>query len=357
MSEPMTKFEIEDVLSSIRRLVSEDVSQKPARPDLLVLTQALRVPGAEAGVKFRRSVQTEVPDPVDAEALAESDSPEAEAAELVDWEAAEAEFEGADAFFGAAPPDDDVLSEAGPERSLEDRIVELESVIARSDEEFEPDGSEDPDTHTPRFFPRSSTSRPLAAEPVPAEAEAEAAADQDLSAFSAPDPEPVGDDFMAGFGDTAYDAEAEEEPGVAAATEPDPFEIDPFAAPQAEAPPADVADGDTTEADIAEPEAAQAEAPAAAELEPADDRQIDADNLYAPADSAEPSDLARPRAGGTAIEEALIDEDALREIVGALVREELRGELGERITRNVRRLIRREIHRAMSLQELADDDE
>lgn len=47
MSEPMTNVEIEDVLSSIRRLVSEDFRAPPASqpqtPDKLVLTPALRV--------------------------------------------------------------------------------------------------------------------------------------------------------------------------------------------------------------------------------------------------------------------------------------------------------------------------
>ncbi|MEK6205601.1 MAG: hypothetical protein N2B02_08235, partial [Amylibacter sp.] len=44
----------------------------------------------------------------------------------------------------------------------------------------------------------------------------------------------------------------------------------------------------------------------------------------------------------------LIDEDALREIVIELVRAELQGDLGDRITRNVRKLVRREIHSALA---------
>jgi hypothetical protein len=50
--------------------------------------------------------------------------------------------------------------------------------------------------------------------------------------------------------------------------------------------------------------------------------------------------------------EALLDEDALRDMVAQIVREELRGPLGEKITRNVRKLVRREIHRALTSQEL-----
>jgi hypothetical protein len=39
----------------------------------------------------------------------------------------------------------------------------------------------------------------------------------------------------------------------------------------------------------------------------------------------------------------ILDEESLRKVINALVREELQGELGERINRNLRKLIRREI--------------
>jgi len=41
------------------------------------------------------------------------------------------------------------------------------------------------------------------------------------------------------------------------------------------------------------------------------------------------------------------DEVALRALVSEMIREELQGELGNRITRNVRKLVRREIEQAM----------
>lgn len=47
-----------------------------------------------------------------------------------------------------------------------------------------------------------------------------------------------------------------------------------------------------------------------------------------------------------------LDEDSLRELVASIVREELQGPLGERITRNVRKLVRREIHRALAAHDL-----
>lgn len=47
-----------------------------------------------------------------------------------------------------------------------------------------------------------------------------------------------------------------------------------------------------------------------------------------------------------------LDEEVLRDMVSEIVRQELQGALGERITRNVRKLVRREIHRALATQEL-----
>ena len=43
-----------------------------------------------------------------------------------------------------------------------------------------------------------------------------------------------------------------------------------------------------------------------------------------------------------------VDDEALREMIAQVVREELAGELGERITRNVRKLVRREIRQIMA---------
>ncbi len=47
-----------------------------------------------------------------------------------------------------------------------------------------------------------------------------------------------------------------------------------------------------------------------------------------------------------------IDEETIREIVSEMVRAELQGDLGDRITRNVRKLVRREIHHALTTREL-----
>ena len=49
---------------------------------------------------------------------------------------------------------------------------------------------------------------------------------------------------------------------------------------------------------------------------------------------------------------ARADDAALRDLVAEIVREELSGEMGDRITRNVRKLVRREIHRVLSGRKL-----
>lgn len=52
--------------------------------------------------------------------------------------------------------------------------------------------------------------------------------------------------------------------------------------------------------------------------------------------------------------DAVLDEEMLRELVGEIVRQELQGPLGERITRNVRKLVRREINRALTARNFND---
>lgn len=136
MSNPVKTEDIEDVLSSIRRLVSEEprprAPQPPesvAQPEKLVLTPAFRVAEGRAG------------DPVDTE--------------RENAEAATADAQAEDATEGPAP---DLCSgttlsvEEGPRAeadveswdkiSLEERVAELEAAVAESGEEWEPDGSE-----------------------------------------------------------------------------------------------------------------------------------------------------------------------------------------------------------------------
>jgi hypothetical protein len=50
--------------------------------------------------------------------------------------------------------------------------------------------------------------------------------------------------------------------------------------------------------------------------------------------------------------DTVIDEDALTQIVAKIVRQELQGELGERITRNIRKLVRAEVARELQMRNL-----
>ena len=58
------------------------------------------------------------------------------------------------------------------------------------------------------------------------------------------------------------------------------------------------------------------------------------------------------QSGLTGDDTTVLDEEMLRDMVADIVRQELQGPLGERITRNVRKLVRREIYRALAANEL-----
>lgn len=225
MPDPVKNAEIEDVLSSIRRLVADDAPapiEPPAPPkaegaDRLVLTPALRIQPQET--KAAEALTPE-PAPVD------------------DWE----------------------------EVTLEGRIAELEAAVASSDDEYEPDGSE----------------------VEPAETM------MDLSAFE----------------DDAFELSPEHVVHPAEWGTPEP-EIEIEAAPEAQ-------------------DAVQEAPSAPAEEIAADPSQ---DNVFE-------DDLSE-----------VFDEEMLRDLVSEFVRKELQGELGERITRNVRKLVRREINRALAARD------
>jgi hypothetical protein len=63
---------------------------------------------------------------------------------------------------------------------------------------------------------------------------------------------------------------------------------------------------------------------------------------------SEPADAASVAPGDAA---PAIDDAQLRALIATLLREELQGPLGERITRNIRKLVRREIERALAVRD------
>jgi hypothetical protein len=278
MADRMSPVEIEDVLSSIRRLVAQDLRPRspvvapvvapvvvpvvaPVADDKLLLTPALRVvPTEEPPVAGGETASAMMPGALDdgeAIDLASLPPPLFLHRPRVPSELAEAV-----SSIGAAVPDDGYESETGE--------------MGPADALPVPD------------WPESSWSAP---EVITAVDEAEVVDLTDGPAAWAQD----GDLDLLG-----EDASADDDGAPYLAVEE---EID--------------ADGDA------------AEAAALAAL--ADD---------------EAGNWADNQAGaGSALAE--IDEEMLRDIVRDIIREELQGALGERITRNVRKLVRSEINRAM----------
>lgn len=331
MSDPVTNVEIEDVLSSIRKLVSVD--DRPAkkaddvgeeRVEKLVLTPSLRVDeGANAAAQNHGAHAEPLTDEASQEdAGVEEDQNQASGedvfseeaarhdwseedradandgddgiqdAEIMEPESAEAETAGTPAaVHDDASPEDTAWSEnddsddAGAEPhvwpdSLTARVAEFERAVAGRDDGWEPDGSERDDN---------------AAEPTSA---------LPWQDHDSPDSESADD---AGDVEDTIESAAH-----------DPFR------PSATAPrPED----DSTDEDG---DAARAEA---ASINPGNAFLLEEDLL----DDGD---------------DAILDEEMLRDLVADIVRQELQGALGERITRNVRKLVRREIHRALAAQEL-----
>ena len=254
MSEAMSAGEIEDVLASIRRLVSEDLRpvprSAPAREagDKLILTPALRVVEGDCLTERQPEVSGNGPG-------------------------------GA----GAIPPPSS----------------ELQAVL---DDITRPDGLFDAPFAVIFGEAQGAAPDPAAARPGPS---IEAVVDP------GPEPMPAGNAPWDGFVSTR-------DPVVAAA-------------PDQPTPAADDA--------AARLRDDQAEAEAVAEITGRD---------FAKGEPAEAEVGAAAFAGAFDPEDAVLDEEILRDLVRDMIREELQGGLGERITRNVRKLVRAEINLALA---------
>ncbi|MGR3593662.1 MAG: hypothetical protein ACU0B9_02155 [Limimaricola soesokkakensis] len=290
MSDPVKSVEIEDVLSSIRRLLADGEGQGGGRPAPqqsadatsrspvapsrvraerrgdapLVLTPALRVSGREGAA--------ERPSRFPAPVAANTGTPGAPSADD--------DFEPAD--LTAASSD-----KSGSLRSrLEETIAELESAITHRADEWEPDGSE---------------------------------------------PAPVMDWSSARAEDTPFLSRRHVGPvstGRAAPSVPRETQ----SAPQPQAPGPDVED----QRPLSEPETV------------AEPQEQSAATVRSQPEIAEPAAKSVEATGPMPSPEALVDEDTLRRLITEVLREELRGPLGDRITGNLRKLVRREIFRALA---------
>ncbi|MFD0858823.1 hypothetical protein [Roseovarius aquimarinus] len=313
MSDPVTNVEIEDVLSSIRRLVSSDgrpvkagetpaqpaKPSKPAEPERLVLTPSLRVDDAAKAADADEEDGADSVEAVAGEDLGgddwseddwsnEVDAPDAEAEDMNAAPQDEFDADIAMAEVDAAPAAEDAGDETPRTDPLRQRVAELEEVVARQPDQWEPDG------------PGGDGNSGSPVSPLPWEDYSPEDESEDEGA-----PEEVVEDAIREAAQPAvrHAARGAEADRAKARPERDEDDI-----------PANFAAEDGHRFEGAEDDGLH-------------------ENDFLPGN------------------DEFLDEDALRDLVADIVRQELQGALGERITRNVRKLVRREIHRALTSQD------
>lgn len=395
MSEPVTHAEIEDVLSSIRRLVSETgrgaeagtvrIAPKPATR--LVLTPALRVPDADlagpapnypAASRAEPEAVTSTPDPVcrtpqprvaEVERSASVNAPAPSAPEPVTSAEAAPRILAARATSKPSLPSAEAAAVATEAPSLTEqltfRIREHVAAIERRDEtgageESAPDDVSGGVGEMPRsealkaegdapwqdpaatlYEAAQGGDTASAAEPVEEKSDAVADSLETLSYEARPDLRPQFEPSPRVAAVVRRIAELEtagrNDAGVSSGGVPDLNEDEIEAVP-ASGPSVDTIQWeDHLEAPLADSVGAvQADSPLLAEEDAA-------------LTQAAAEELTMER---LATQEDFLDEESLRALVADIVREELQGALGERITRNVRKLVRREIQRALAAQDL-----
>lgn len=353
MSDPVTNVEIEDVLASIRRLVSDehgDESRRDAtveaKADKLVLTPALRVATTEDAPQ-RSPEEAPLRSSFGRKPVAEA-TPVEPFADIPSQQHAEAEPTplptmqlGAEYAVSDTPETQDNLPEAAEaadvdqptdsDARLADRIADLELAVSVSDDQWEPDGNDEDAfgaapvsmewmDHTPQESVGGAEAEeaPFWEGVEPLETSAEITA-LHHDVVEADEVEEVVD-------------EAEEELDAADVAADEGFEV-----------------AEHVDVDVALDEPAVAvETPVEESFDAVDPYATQAyDNVEEDA-SAALEDLA-----GLGLQDGILDEEMLRELVADIVRQELQGSLGERITRNVRKLVRREIQRALTARDLS----
>ncbi|MFT6604863.1 MAG: hypothetical protein ACJA2X_000039 [Halocynthiibacter sp.] len=354
MSDAMTNPEIEDVVSSIRRLVSEDVrpvarnENAVQEADKFVLTPALRV--AEPAPE-QQAPKEDAPQMHENEEQSHGDAPAHEEPHVEDGP--QAEFgadqpaqplsDESDEDTWAAPQEEHAQTESAP--SNNDTLVLDGSERIEDADQSETEAQHE--AHAQAVAPvAEATSPDQHADHTPHHDDIR---DEEQSVeFSAdPDAEQAQDwQDEAPSTQSLEERIAELEAAVGAQTdewEPDGSEVETSTAPSAT----------ILQYSQSGFGAGAAGLSAAFDDPNADPEPIEGESFAANEFSDDEDDLDGFIAGATAAasEDAILDEAALRELVGVIVREELQGALGERITRNVRRLVRREVQRALSLRE------
>lgn len=341
MSDPQANLEIEDVLSSIRRLVSQEATQPFRR---LVADSEPQPAEVDRGIQ---SSAAEPPDPKAADCLVLTPALRIEPRGAVEHggkAVAHGEAHDARASETGLPAGDE--ADLGAELSrLEDTIAELEAAVADSGAEFEPEEGEKLEYGDGEAF-----------EMLP----------ETFEAF-ADDADDVEDTDDADEAEEASEARlfdvphaAEEDPSASAVPQDPPSTV-------SEAPEIPEATGERylEEAEAGQQIAREDLSEMATEETHAGERAPVPSRLHLGGEigvSSRPkihrtTSVAEPRErddGGDAF--ALtprnqIDEEVLEALVSDIIRKELQGALGERITRSVRKLVRREINRALTDQD------
>lgn len=407
MSDPMTNVDIEDVLASIRRLVSEDARPRPTRP--APVAAAARDATRPAARPRPETAAGGAPDAAAEPALLLRGSlPPAAAGRLVLTPSLRVmDQDGADVEQASAPQPAPA-AQPQPAQPWQDPAARLADLWPDDPDEFDaPDGARDQTADAPDQGDNGADDGG-ASKPAAENAASEQHFDPDIAATlqaavtgsdidmmtdrvlqalgqsrdradgSADNPEAVAGPDPVTLAENPAPAQSPSEP-VFSPAEPD---LSPAEQDLSPAEPVlqweDHHEADTVTANVDAQEAMMHDQPP-----PASDAAHDAAHDSASQDdtgqhdagqddmpdqshadgTAPPSadharfddDLAdrRARDDSAAIlaDDTIIDEAMLRDMVADIVRQELMGALGERITRNVRKLVRREIHRALSAQE------
>jgi hypothetical protein len=360
MSEPMSAVEIEDVLSSIRRLVSEDL--RPTHrlvsaaldkgASKLILTPALRIVSDDRGALPERTDGSDAPRDLRSvlQDIKMGDEV-AETAEIVpvfgsvrqqdQMERPSHELHGAaditasDAnFLTTAMSRINVLASANDNADVAGQTDRIETVVAVvgaavGPEEWEPDGGEP--------APQAEGWGDTVWNSADATDEVIQPGDDAPLVFDAVDLQ-FADEVTAEAADEAeFDDTAETGAVVETSTE-------------VEMAIADVqVDDDAQAADLmTDTVLAVAREESAVDLI-GQDTIVFEDAVALPGETRGYSTIeSRANAANLDDTAGFLSEDLLREIVRDMIRDELQGSLGERITRNVRKLVRTEINRALA---------
>jgi len=414
MSEPVKNAEVEDVLSSIRRLVSEDKrplqtpqieNEAETFTDRLVLTPALRVAepktpqvqnnpqdaqqygadsdadsNADNGADDLDAVLSstfedsagEEPDTAPDNAPSGQDQPTADVADDPSEDYADDPYNFADDTDNDGEADDALLltnpamtwtqaassdnihdvqqGQDAAENTLSAKIAALETAIGDISDEWEPDDAGQD------AYAGSEPETMAWEDDLTDTASSDTDTDTGTVAELAVD-QPLVDEATSPSGQT-IDAKA----GDLDAGRPDLDAL--YAVNDA---PAAVSDGHEDGHEVGQETAVEDQHESALKENSVDDGAVsgseeadgwaDGPNQHADAeDTPDASDRTATAdasaAFAIAADDQLLDEDTLREMISEIVQQELQGALGARITRNVRRLVRREIHRALTARDL-----